>query len=113
MRASEGQFGAADSTLGQFALRFPDSPQAIETAYWRALFTMDPANAHGSLQTATSFLDAYLAGPHGREHGPEAASLRRVASQLDSANKRAEIAVAQARDAAMARAQSGDVRIDV
>jgi hypothetical protein len=98
-RAATGDYGGADSALSQFARQFPGTSAALETAYWRALFKMDPANHSASLTTAMASLDGYLADTRSREHAPEAASLRRIAAQLDGLNKIAMSAVAQAKDA--------------
>src|SRR5262249_6057760 len=59
-QAIAGKFGAADSTLAEFAQDYPGSPEALETAYWRALFALDPTNQHASVTTAMASLDAYL-----------------------------------------------------
>jgi hypothetical protein len=110
--ALQNQFDAADSTLAQFAERYPGTPEAVETAYWRALFKMDPGNSRGSVPAAISMLDAYLAEARSREHVVEATSLRRVAGQLDGLSRLAANAMTQAKDAsgvaASARAQAAD-----
>jgi hypothetical protein len=108
---SEGHFQSADSLLAQFASRYPDSREAVETAYWRAVIGMDPANSRSSLATATAFLDAYLAGPRPREHLREATALRRLAGQVDELSKTAVLA--QSRDAPLLRSQPSEVRVDV
>lgn len=110
--ALEKQFDAADSTLAQFATRYPGTPEAVETVYWRALFKMDPANPHGSVPAAMSMLDGYLGDTREREHVVEAAGLRRVAGQLDALSRLAANAMTQAKDAtsvaANAKAQAAD-----
>jgi len=98
-RAATGDYDGADSALAQFARTYPGTPDALETAYWRALYKMDPANHNASLPTAIASLDGYLADGRPREHVPEATSLRRVATQLDGLHKLATSAVAQAKDA--------------
>jgi hypothetical protein len=111
LRAHQGNFDSADSMLAAFGARYPATPQGVETAYWRALIGMDPANPHASLPTAVGFLDAYLAGPHRATHEEEATSLRRVAVQLEETSKLA--ALAQTRDvAAVPKPQPPDVRVD-
>ncbi len=113
-RASTGDYDGADSALAQYARQYPGTPSALETAYWRALFKMDPANHSASLPTAMSSLDGYLADTRPREHVVEAALLRRVAAQLDGLNKIAASAVAQAKDAkqfaATANAAASDAK---
>ena len=126
--AAAGHFDAADSTLADYAARFPGSPEALETAYWRALFKMDPSNHSASVTTAMASLDGYLADHRPRQHVSEAATLRRVAGQIDGLNKLAATAMAQANvatntasnakavaaaDAAKAAEASGTVSQDV
>ena len=98
-RAAESRFDAADSVLAEYASRFPGTPQTLETAYWRALYRMDPSNAHASLTGAMAALDGYLADSRPRQHVPEASTIRRVAGQLDALNKLTATAMAQAKDA--------------
>ncbi|MGH7619823.1 MAG: hypothetical protein ACREPM_21630, partial [Gemmatimonadaceae bacterium] len=111
-QALTGKFGAADSTLADFATRYPGTPEALETAYWRALFNLDPTNALGSLPTAMASLDAYLGDSRPREHVTEATVVRRLAGEVDALNSAAANAAAQARDAtqtaANAKAQASD-----
>ena len=94
--AAAGRFEAADSTLAAYAARFPGEPEALETAYWRALYKMDPSNHAASIPTAMASLDGYLADRRPRQHVSEATTLRRVAGQIDGLNKLAASAMAQA-----------------
>jgi hypothetical protein len=107
---SEGHFESADSLLAQFASRYPNSREAAETAYWRAVIGMDPSNSRSSLATATAFLDAYLAGPRPRDHLREATALRRLAGQVDELSRTAVLA--QSKDAPLLRPPS-EVRVDI
>jgi hypothetical protein len=113
--AARGDFDIADSTLADFARRYPTSEEALETWYWRALFALDPSNRTQSVTAAMASLDSYLADTRPREHVLEATTLRRVAGQLDALNRLAASAIAQAKDAsaaaAIARALS-DARIE-
>lgn len=97
--ATAGDFDGADSALAQFARQYPGTPAALETAYWRGVFKMDPSNHSASLEAAMASLDGYLADPRPREHVAEATTLRRVAGELADLNKTAASAVAQAKDA--------------
>ena len=83
-RVSEGRYAAADSLLAQFAARYPGTPESFESAYWRALFGMDPKNTNASVATAITYLDAYLAGLYPRKHRQEAFALRAIAGQIDA-----------------------------
>ena len=113
-RVGDAKFDAADSILADFATRFPGTSQALETAYWRSIVRLDPANPHGSVPNAMAALDGYLADPRPRQHAIEAATLRRIAGQLDGLNRVAANAVAQAKDATItakdAKAEAADAR---
>ena len=108
------EFDSADSTLSSFAAMYPGTPPALETLYYRALFKMDPSNPHVSLTAAMASLDGYLADQRPRQHAVDAATLRRVAGQLDGLNRLASSAIAQAKDATNtakdAKAQAADAR---
>jgi hypothetical protein len=98
VRAGEGKFAEADTLLAHFAVRYSETHEALETAYWRALFDLDPSNHVASFSSAIASLDAYLADRHPREHTAEAATLRRIAGHMDELNKLAATALAEARD---------------
>ncbi len=113
--AARGEFDLADSTLADFARRYPASEEALETSYWRALFALDPSNRAQSVTGAMASLDSYLADTRQREHVLEATTLRRVAGQLDALNRLAASAIAQAKDASAAAAIArtlSDARIE-
>jgi hypothetical protein len=97
--ANVSQFDAADSVLAAFAANHPGTPEALETAYWRAILKMDPTNPDLSLPTAMASLDGYLSDPRAQQHVVEAKSLRRVAGQLAGLTRVAVGAIAEARDA--------------
>jgi TolA-binding protein len=111
-QALVGRFGAADTALADFASRYPGSAETLETAYWRALFAMDPTNTHCSVPNAMALLDAYLGDIRPRQHVAEATTIRRVAGQVDALSKLAANAMAQANaataTAATAKAQASD-----
>lgn len=92
--ASQGRFESADSILAGFAGRHAGTSEALETAYWRALFKLDSLDRPEALTPAMALLDAYLADDRPREHVAEALSLRRIATQLDALNTRALAVVA-------------------
>jgi hypothetical protein len=77
------RYGVADRILADFALGHSNTPEAIETAYWRALFMLDPANQTGSRRDAIAMLDSYLNGSVAVMHRGSATTLRRVAVALD------------------------------
>jgi hypothetical protein len=97
-RAGRGEFDAADSLLGQFVRRHPASHGAVESVFWQAMFRLDPSNRNGSLTVGLSTLDAYLANPGPHDHASEALTMRRVAAQLDAANRLAASASVAVRE---------------
>jgi hypothetical protein len=94
LAAKDARFEAADSILSRFAARYAGSPEALETAYWRALFKLDPLEHPESLTSAMALLDGYLADSRPRAHVAEAISLRRMSTQLEALNTRATAMVA-------------------
>lgn len=86
-RAGRGDFDVADSLLGQFARRHAGTHNAGEAIFWQGVFRLDPSNRNGSLSVGLATLDAYLADPRPHDHAIEAITLRRVAAQLDAANR--------------------------
>jgi hypothetical protein len=97
-RAGRGEFEAADSLLGRFARQHPGTHGANEAGFWQAMYRLDPSNRNGSLMVGLASLDAYLANPVPHDHAAEALTLRRVAAQLDAANKLAASASVAVRD---------------
>jgi hypothetical protein len=94
--AAQGRFEAADSILASFAARYPGTAETLETAYWRALFKLDPLDRTESLAPAMSLLDGYVADTRPREHLVEAVSLRRLATQIEALATRTAPTVATA-----------------
>jgi hypothetical protein len=111
-RAMRGDFDGADSLLAAFAVRYPGTDEALETAYWRALFKMDPSNKNGSVTTAVASLDGYLAAERRRAHLTEATTLRRAAAQIAELNKLAASAMSQVRDARTSAANANAAAAD-
>ena len=50
-----------------------------DSLYWKAIFQLDAANKRGSLDSATTYLDAYLASGTAQPHRREAMVLRQLA----------------------------------
>ena len=80
--AREGRALAADRGLVAFAARFPNSAEAVEVPYWRAMIKLDPGNPTSSHE-ALQLLDAYLADTSFRAHRLEATTLRRLQNALE------------------------------
>lgn len=116
--ALEKKFDLVDSVLARFAMVYPRTPQALETAYWRGVFKMDPSNPSVALPTALSLLDAYLEDSRARAHVAEATTMRRIAAHLEGVTRVAENAVSEAREAsntaanAKAQAANANARAD-
>ena len=80
--AREGRALAADRGLVAFAARFPNSAEAVDVPYWRAVIKLDPGNPTSSHE-ALQLLDAYLADTSFRAHRLEATTLRRLQNALE------------------------------
>lgn len=93
--AARGEFAVADSSLSAFAGRYPGTSEALESAYWRAVYRLDPSNRDLSIESAIASLDSYLADTRPHQHTAEARTLRRVAGELDRLNRLAGNALAQ------------------
>src|SRR5690242_7668002 len=57
--ASQRRYDAADRILADFATRNPGSEGAIESAYWRGVLELEPANQAGSPQVAAALFETY------------------------------------------------------
>ena len=74
-----GNYHAADRLLAEFARVHPNSPEARETAFWRAVYLVDPANRLGSLDRGIAALDEYLSTAPEGWYRNEASMIRRTA----------------------------------
>ena len=84
---------AADRLLDEYVRTHPGTPEANEIAFWKAAYTLDPANDRGSLTDGISRLDAYLsANPNGM-YRDEATLLRRTAAVAQSVSNATRVAV--------------------
>jgi hypothetical protein len=102
-----GRFDEADHVLAEFAAAHPQSPEAVESALWRAVLRSDPDNRDGSTKSALEALDAYLAGGAWSPRYVEARALRR----LIVANDSLRAALASTRVAGEARERTKDEEI--
>jgi hypothetical protein len=76
-----GNYFAADRLLDEYVRLDPDSREAKEIAFWKAVYTLDPANERGSLTRGIAALDQYLAsGDSTAWYRNEALVLRRTAA---------------------------------
>jgi hypothetical protein len=75
-----GNYFAADRLLDEYVRVHPDSREAKEIAFWKAVYTLDPANERGSLTSGIAALDQYLASTDSTgRYRHEAVVLRRTA----------------------------------
>lgn len=56
-----GNYFAADRLLDEYVRVHPDTREVKEIAFWKAVYTLDPANQRGSLAAGIAELDQYLA----------------------------------------------------
>ena len=81
--AAAARFGIADRLLSDFAEAYPNTPEAVETGYWRALFKLDPNNQTATTREALVLLDGYLNAYASVAHRGSATALRRAAQALN------------------------------
>lgn len=60
--ADSGRWATADRILADYARRYPDTDEAHESLYWRALFRLSPANDTTAQRQAIPALEAYIGG---------------------------------------------------
>jgi hypothetical protein len=78
--AAANEFARADSVLQAFAAAHPTSADTVTVLFYRALYSVDPANpAEDGVATATALIDRYLAANTAHPHRYEALALRRFA----------------------------------
>jgi hypothetical protein len=76
-----GNYFAADRLLDEYVRVHPDTREAKEIAFWKAVYTLDPANERGSLGSGIAALDQYLASTDSTGlYRNEAVVLRRTAA---------------------------------
>jgi hypothetical protein len=81
-----GNYFAADRLLDEYVRVHPDSREAKEIAFWKAVYTLDPANERGSLAGGIAALDQYLASTDTTGvYRNEAVVLRRTAAAAQGA----------------------------
>jgi hypothetical protein len=79
--AEAGNYYAADRLIDEYVRVHPDSREAKEIAFWKAVYTLDPANERGSLSSGIAGLDQYLASTDSTGmYRNEAVVLRRTAA---------------------------------
>jgi hypothetical protein len=77
------RFGVADRLLADYAESHANTPEAVETQFWRAVYRLNPLNQNAPLRDAVAMLDSYLNGPVSGVHRGAAMGLRRLALASD------------------------------
>jgi hypothetical protein len=74
-----GNYFAADHVLDEFVRTHPGTRESREIAFWRAMYSLDPANSRGSLSAGIAALDGYLTADSSGWYRNQAVVLRRTA----------------------------------
>jgi hypothetical protein len=78
--ADAGNYFAADRLIDEYVRLHPGTREAKEITFWKAVYTLDPANERGSLGGGIAALDEYLASTDSTGlYRNEAVVLRRTA----------------------------------
>ena len=91
--AADHRYADADRLLADFAARYPGTPGAVESAYWRGVLAMEPANRDASPQIAAALFETYSRAGGKLPHQLEAGILHDIAVRLQAAGPSA-VAVA-------------------
>lgn len=81
-RADVGDYSGADRILSDFALANKATPEALEVAFWRALYMVDPNNKNASVAEGLRAIDIYISTPGNKWYRPQAQVIKRVASAM-------------------------------
>ena len=76
------RYAEGDKLLADYATLYPGTDGAIESAYWRGVFALDPNNRDTSPQIAAALFDTYANANGALPHRLEAQILRRIALRL-------------------------------
>ena len=85
--AASGRAHEADSLLANYASRYPGTPGAREALYWRSLIQLQSGIVS---ENGPAMLLGQYVNERDAEHAIEAATLRRVATRVDSLSKAAD-----------------------
>ncbi|HEY2377195.1 MAG TPA: hypothetical protein VGH98_14565 [Gemmatimonadaceae bacterium] len=108
--ASERRYADADRLLAQFAAQHPGTPGATESAYWRGVLSLEPANQDGTPEMAIAFFDVYGKSPGALPHRLEADVLRHIAQKLQSSSQVIASAASSSGTATTASLPAADVK---
>jgi len=82
--AADHRYADADRLLADFAARYPGTQGAVESAYWRGVIAMEPANRDGSPQIAAALFETYSRAGGKLPHQLEAGILHDIAVRLQA-----------------------------
>ena len=82
--AGDHRYAEADRLLADYAARYPGSEGATESAYWRGVIAIEPANRDASPQIAVALFETYARAGGSLPHRLEASILRDIALRLQS-----------------------------
>jgi hypothetical protein len=82
--ATDHRYADADRMLADFAARYPGTQGATESAYWRGVIALEPANRDGSPQIAAALFESYNRSGGAVPHRVEAEILQHLAARLQS-----------------------------
>lgn len=80
--AADHRYADADRMLADFASRYPNTPGAVESAYWRGVIALAPTNHDATPQMAAALFDTYAKANGALPHRVEAVILRDLALRL-------------------------------
>lgn len=81
-RVEAGDYSGADRILSDFALKAKGTPEAVDVAFFRALYMVDPDNRTASMAEGVRALDIYLNTQGARRYRSEALVLKRTAQTV-------------------------------
>ena len=82
--AGDHRYAEADKLLADYSHLYPGTDGAVESAYWRGLFALDPNNPDVSPQVAAALFETYANAGGALPHRREAEVLHRVALRLQT-----------------------------
>lgn len=81
-RVDAGDYSGADRILSDFSLKAKGSQEAVEVAFFRALYMVDPNNREASMAEGVRALDIYLNTEGAKRYRSEALVLKRTAQTV-------------------------------
>ena len=81
-RVDAGDYSGADRILADFSLKAKGTEDAVEVAFFRALYMVDPNNRTASMAEGVRALDIYLKTSEAKRYRTEAIVLRRTAQTV-------------------------------